>query len=136
VQLANCDLAAAASGGHAAAPRAAGTDPARAASTIPPVRLLLLVADTLPGEGLRDYLGTEGHVVEWCASLKEVRAIEDEPFDAPLVDWQLPDGSGINGLRAPGVRRHAVDAAGAGAEPRERSDARRLSNSPAHPVPR
>ncbi|MCC7098687.1 MAG: response regulator transcription factor, partial [Rubrivivax sp.] len=35
------------------------------------------------------------HVVDWCASLQALQAVEGEPYDAWLVDWQLPDGSGL-----------------------------------------
>lgn len=64
------------------------------------MRLLLLEDDSLLGEGLRDYLRAEGHVVEWCTRLSAAHAVEDEPFDALLVDWQLPDGSGVDWVRA------------------------------------
>ena len=64
------------------------------------MRLLLLEDDSLLGEGLRDFLRAEGHVVEWCTHLAAVHALEDEPFDALLVDWQLPDGSGVDWVRA------------------------------------
>ena len=64
------------------------------------MRLLLLEDDALLGEGLRDYLRAEGHVVEWCTHLAAAHRIEDEPFDALLVDWQLPDGSGLDWVRA------------------------------------
>ncbi|MCW5636784.1 MAG: response regulator transcription factor [Rubrivivax sp.] len=70
------------------------------------MRLLLLEDDTLLGEGLRDFLRAEGHVVEWCTHLAAARALQDEPFDALLVDWQLPDGSGVDWVRA---RRAAGD---------------------------
>jgi two-component system OmpR family response regulator len=60
------------------------------------VRLLLLEDDSLLGEGPRDYLRTEGHVAEWCTRLSAAHVLEDEPFDALLVDWQLPDGSGVD----------------------------------------
>lgn len=63
------------------------------------MRLLLLEDDPLLGEGLADYLRAEGHVVDWCRSLGALRALEPGPFDAWLVDWQLPDGSGIHWLR-------------------------------------
>ena len=33
------------------------------------MRLLLLEDDPLLGEGLRDYLRAEGHVVDWCRSV-------------------------------------------------------------------
>lgn len=63
------------------------------------MRLLLLEDDPLIGEGLRDWLTAEGHVVDWCSSLRDTLAMADEPFDALLVDWQLPDGSGLDWLR-------------------------------------
>ena len=59
------------------------------------MRLLLLEDDAILGEGLRDFLRTEGHVVDWCQRLDEADALRTEPFDALLVDWQLPDGSGL-----------------------------------------
>ncbi|MBI5719444.1 MAG: response regulator transcription factor [Burkholderiales bacterium] len=64
------------------------------------MRLLLLEDDALLGEGLRDFLRAEGHVVEWCTSLSAAQALQDEPFDALLVDWQLPDGSGVEWVHA------------------------------------
>ena len=64
------------------------------------MRLLLLEDDSLLGEGLRDYLRAEGHVAEWCTRLAAAHVLEDEPFDALLVDWQLPDGSGVDWVRA------------------------------------
>jgi len=64
------------------------------------MRLLLLEDDALLGEGLRDYLRAEGHVVDWCRSLAEADALRGEPMDALLVDWELPDGSGLAWLGA------------------------------------
>jgi two-component system OmpR family response regulator len=63
------------------------------------MRLLLLEDDPLLGEGLRDWLAADGHVVNWCRSLAETQAMAGEPFDALLVDWQLPDGSGLDWLK-------------------------------------
>jgi two-component system OmpR family response regulator len=71
------------------------------------MRLLLLEDDLTLGEGLRDYLRAEGHVVDWCERLDAARVVATEPFDLLLLDWQLPDGSGIAWLRA---RRAAGDA--------------------------
>ncbi|MFN5880779.1 MAG: response regulator transcription factor [Burkholderiales bacterium] len=62
------------------------------------MRLLLLEDDPLLGEGLRDYLRAEGHVVEWCTSIAQAQALHDEPIDVLLIDWQLPDGSGVQWL--------------------------------------
>lgn len=64
------------------------------------MRLLLIEDDPTLGEGLRDFLRSDGHVVEWCRSLRDTTACHGEPFDALLVDWQLPDGSGLDWLRA------------------------------------
>lgn len=64
------------------------------------MRLLLIEDDFTLGEGLRDFLRSDGHVVDWCRSLRDTGASDAEPYDALLVDWQLPDGSGLDWLRA------------------------------------
>ena len=64
------------------------------------MRLLLLEDDRTLGEGLRDYLREDGHVVDWCQTLSQARTLQSEPYDALLVDWQLPDGSGMDWIRA------------------------------------
>jgi two-component system OmpR family response regulator len=64
------------------------------------MRLLLIEDDATLGEGLRDFLRSDGHRVDWCTGLAELRALRDEPYDAWLVDWQLPDGSGVAWLQA------------------------------------
>lgn len=63
------------------------------------MRLLLLEDDPMLGEGLRDYLRTDGHVVDWCLRLADAALLVNEPYDALLIDWQLPDGSGLDWLR-------------------------------------
>jgi two-component system, OmpR family, response regulator len=64
------------------------------------MRLLLLEDDEILGEGLRDFLRSEGHVVDWCKRVADTQALHGELFDALLVDWQLPDGSGLQWLSA------------------------------------
>ena len=64
------------------------------------MRLLLLEDDVLLGQGLRDFLRADGHVVDWCISLAQAQGLRAEVFDALLLDWQLPDGSGLDWLRA------------------------------------
>lgn len=71
------------------------------------MRLLLIEDDDILGEGLRDFLTADGHRVDWCRTLRQVAAHEGEPYDALLVDWQLPDGSGLDWLRG---RRRRGDA--------------------------
>jgi two-component system OmpR family response regulator len=63
------------------------------------MRLLLLEDDTILGEALRDYLRAEGHVVDWFTRLQEAQWASSEPYDALLVDWKLPDGSGVEWVR-------------------------------------
>jgi two-component system OmpR family response regulator len=60
------------------------------------MRLLLLEDDITLGEAVRDYLEGEGHVVDWFKLLRDVRGLERQPYDAMLVDWNLPDGSGMD----------------------------------------
>jgi two-component system, OmpR family, response regulator len=64
------------------------------------MRLLLLEDDLILGEGLRDYLRVEGHVVDWFTRVADVKGLANEPYDALLVDWQLPDGSGLDWVRS------------------------------------
>jgi len=63
------------------------------------MRLLLLEDDPIIGEGLRDFLRSEGHVVDWVETLAKASLFLGEPYDALLIDWNLPDGSGIDWLR-------------------------------------
>ncbi|MEK8052919.1 response regulator transcription factor [Ideonella sp. DXS22W] len=70
------------------------------------MRLLLLEDDAILGAGLRDFLIADGHAVDWCRRVSETEALRHEPYDALLVDWQLPDGSGLDWVRG---RRRAGD---------------------------
>ena len=64
------------------------------------MRLLLLEDDVILGEGLRDFLRSEGHLVDWLNCLRDARSQVHEAYDALLVDWQLPDGSGLDWIHA------------------------------------
>ena len=70
------------------------------------MRLLLLEDDPILGEGLRDLLRVEGHSVDWFQRLGDAMLMAGEPYDALLVDWQLPDGSGIDWVRT--LRRRGL----------------------------
>lgn len=70
------------------------------------MRLLLLEDDELLGEALRDFLRDEGNTVTWARRLADVLPRQHEEYDALLVDWQLPDGSGLDWLR--GLRQRGV----------------------------
>lgn len=70
------------------------------------MRLLLIEDDDILGEALRDFLQAEGHRVDWCRRVGDTVGLRGEPYDALLIDWQLPDGSGLEWLRQ---RRHGGD---------------------------
>lgn len=74
------------------------------------MRLLLLEDDLTLGEGLRDYLRSEGNVVDWCTILDEARPLLGQPYDAWLVDWNMPDGSGVEWIRARRAKGSTVPA--------------------------
>ena len=74
------------------------------------MRLLLLEDDATLGEGLRDYLLSEGYRVDWCTTLAQARVLIGEPYDAWLLDWNLPDGSGIDWLKSLRARGLVVPA--------------------------
>lgn len=74
------------------------------------MRLLLLEDDDAVGDGLRAFLQSEGHVVEWCTSIGHARLLIDEPFDVLLLDWNLPDGSGVDWLQSLRTRGLTVPA--------------------------
>jgi two-component system OmpR family response regulator len=62
------------------------------------MRLMLLEDDDILGEALKDYLQAEGNVVDWFTHIAHARAAVREPYDTLLIDWRLPDGSGIDWL--------------------------------------
>lgn len=72
------------------------------------MRLLLLEDDATLGEALTDFLRLEGHVVDWFQRLGDARAVVGEPFDVLLVDWQLPDGSGVDWVRQLRAQGHTM----------------------------
>ncbi len=74
------------------------------------MRLLLLEDDALLGEGLRDFLRAQGHVVDWCCTIAQAQGMRGEVFDALLLDWQLPDGSGLDWLKSQRARGDATPA--------------------------
>lgn len=75
------------------------------------MRLLLLEDNQILGDGLRDYLIAEGHEVDWFVRRLDVEPLNCKAYDVLLVDWQLPDGSGLDwvrSLRARGVATPAL----------------------------
>ena len=74
------------------------------------MRLLLIEDDALLGEGLRDFLRAQGHVVDLCCTIAQAQGLRGEVFDALLIDWQLPDGSGLDWLKSQRVRGDSTPA--------------------------
>lgn len=64
------------------------------------MKLLLIEDDVILGEGLRDYLEGEGHQLDWARSLRDTLRWSSQPHEVLIVDWQLPDGSGVDYVQA------------------------------------
>ncbi len=63
------------------------------------MRLLLVEDDPVLGNAVHDFLRSQGEIVDWTPRLAEARVAALEAFDAILLDWNLPDGSGVQWLR-------------------------------------
>lgn len=65
------------------------------------MRLLLIEDETVLGNALRDNLTSQGHATDWVETIADARAaIGTTPYDLLLLDLNLPDGHGIDFLRA------------------------------------
>jgi two-component system OmpR family response regulator len=65
------------------------------------MRVLLIEDDKMLGSAVRDHLAAHGHAVDWMTLLgraEEARAAV--AYDIILLDLNLPDGSGLDFLRA------------------------------------
>ena len=74
------------------------------------MRLLLLEDDRTLGEGLRDYLRSEAHVVDWCTTLAQARQMVDEPYDAWLIDIFKGDQFGVQACYSVGAAGYCTRA--------------------------
>lgn len=71
------------------------------------MRVLLVEDDQLLGEAVRDQIAADGHAVDWVQRLDAAHdAVHAVAYDLVLLDLMLPDGMGLNFLRA---RRAAGD---------------------------
>jgi len=68
------------------------------------MRLLVLEDDSTLGEALQEFLRMDGHVVDWCRTLSQASVLAREPYDIWLLDWNLPDGSGVDWLRSQRIK--------------------------------
>lgn len=65
------------------------------------MRILLIEDDHLLGDAVRDYIASAGHAVDWMKTLADGEAALDTvDYGLVLLDLNLPDGSGLQLLRA------------------------------------
>jgi two-component system OmpR family response regulator len=71
------------------------------------VRVLLIEDDAILGDAIRDQVAADGHAVDWVTRLGDARDhVAVATYDLILLDLMLPDGRGLDFLRA---RRTAGD---------------------------
>jgi two-component system OmpR family response regulator len=71
------------------------------------MRILLVEDDPMLGQAVRDQIAADGHIVDWVKRLDAAgEAILSAAFDLVLLDLMLPDGRGLDFLKA---RRAAGD---------------------------
>jgi two-component system, OmpR family, response regulator len=63
------------------------------------MRLLLVEDDLTLGDAVRAFLKARGHAVDWVTTVATARSAAGSPFEVILLDWHLPDGSGVDWLR-------------------------------------
>ena len=72
------------------------------------MRMLLIEDDHVLGQAVRDQSVADGHSVDWVKGIGDAHAaILSAPFELVLLDLMLPDGRGLDFLKA---RRAAGDA--------------------------
>lgn len=72
------------------------------------MRVLLVEDDPGLGAAVRDHVAAEGHTVDWARRLDEAEDhVRTVSYDLILLDLMMPDGRGLEFLRA---RRAAADA--------------------------
>ena len=73
------------------------------------MRVLLVEDDRMIGDSLRSALRLEGHAVDWVRDAQAAHgSLATERFDLVLLDLGLPDGDGLQVLRALRARRDAT----------------------------
>lgn len=73
------------------------------------LRILLIEDDAALGGAVRDQVAADGHSVDWARSLGEARDhLGLAPYELVLLDLLLPDGRGLDLLRAMRARGDAT----------------------------
>jgi DNA-binding response OmpR family regulator len=74
-------------------------------------RILIVEDHENLGTSLKSFLESNGYVVDLAKDLRSAEAKATEPFDLMVLDWNLPDGQGIDllaKLRRNGVRTPTI----------------------------
>lgn len=70
------------------------------------MRVLLVEDDEMLGDAVKTYVVRQGHAVDWALTRDEAEAsLEAAAYDLVLLDLRLPDGSGLDILKAMRARR-------------------------------
>ena len=65
------------------------------------MRILLVEDDGMIGEAVRDHVAAAGHAIDWMRTIGDAHAAETSvDYSLILLDLQLPDGTGIDFLKA------------------------------------
>lgn len=65
------------------------------------MRLLLIEDEKILGNALRDHLTSQGHAADWVETINDAQsAIMGTVYEILLLDLNLPDGKGLDLLRA------------------------------------
>lgn len=65
------------------------------------MRILLIEDDRVLGAAMRDHLQSAGHATDWMERLDDARlALDSVPYELVLLDLNLPDGRGLDLLKA------------------------------------
>lgn len=70
------------------------------------MRVLLVEDDELLGDAVKTHVHRQGHAVDWALSRQTAEeSLAVTPYDLVLLDLRLPDGSGLDVLKAIRARR-------------------------------
>lgn len=62
-------------------------------------KILVVEDDVTLGPSLKNLLEQEGYGVTLCKTLTAAKEVQDEEWDTIILDWNLPDGQGIDYLK-------------------------------------
>jgi DNA-binding response OmpR family regulator len=63
-------------------------------------KILIVEDEQNIGKTLSDHLTSEGYTIVWAQSLQEAKDNLDSDVEMIILDWMLPDGQGIDFLKA------------------------------------